>query len=228
MAFDDDVWELYDTISDWTQARDLAKDHPGKLRELQRLWLIEAVKYNVLPLDDRFVERVNSDLAGRPELVKGRRQLLFGGMGRLTENSVINHKNKSHAVTAEMVVPESGVEGVIIALGGNIGGGSLYGSKGKPIYVYNFFGMKRYVTEGAAAIPPGTHQVPLEFANDGGGVAKGGTVMLFIDGEKSGQGRVDQTGPMIFSADETLDIGDDFGAPVTPDFRRTAGSSAAR
>lgn len=115
-------------------------------------------------------------------------------------------------------MPESGVEGVIIALGGNIGGGSPYGSKRKPIYVYNFFGMKRYVTEGAAAIPPGTHQVPLEFANDGGGVAKGGTVSLFIDGEKSGQGRVDQTGPMIFSADETLDIGDDFGAPVTPDF----------
>ena len=104
-AFDDDVWELYDTNTDWTQSKDLAKENPEKLHELQRLWLIEAVKYNVLPLDDRFAERANPDLAGRPQLIKGNRQILFGGMGRLTESSIVNTKNKSHAVTAEVVVP---------------------------------------------------------------------------------------------------------------------------
>jgi arylsulfatase A-like enzyme len=116
-AFDDDVWELYDTTQDWSQTHDLAAETPQKLHELQRRWLIEAVKYNVLPLDDRAAERANPDMAGRPQLVKGNRQLLFGGMGRLTEGSVVNIKNKSHAVTAELEVPESGAEGVIVAQG---------------------------------------------------------------------------------------------------------------
>src|SRR5262245_12106740 len=124
--FDEDHWELYDTTKDWSQARDVAKDHPEKLAELQRLWMIEAVKYNVLPLDDRFAERVNADLAGRPQLIRGNRQLLFRGMGRLTESAIVSYKNKSHAVTAEIVVPKSGAEGVIIAIGGIIGGWSLY------------------------------------------------------------------------------------------------------
>ncbi len=114
-AFDDDVWELYDTNTDWTQAHDLAAEHPDKLAELQRLFLIEAVKYNVLPLDDRSIERFNSDLAGRPVLVTGKSQILYGGMGRLSENSVLNVKNKSHSVTAEIVVPDSGGKGVLIA-----------------------------------------------------------------------------------------------------------------
>jgi arylsulfatase len=109
-AFDDDVWELYDTNKDWTQARDIAKDNPQKLQELQRLWLIEAGKYSVLPLDDRRIERFNPDLAGRPQLVKGKTQLLFGGMGRLTENCVLNFKNKSYSITAEVVVPKSGAK----------------------------------------------------------------------------------------------------------------------
>ena len=130
-AFDDDVWELYDGSKDWTQAHDLAKDMPEKLRELQRLWLIEATKYNVLPLDDRRAERLNSDLAGRPVLVKGNSQLLFGGMGRLTENSVLNTKNKSFSITAEVEVPSKGAEGVIIHQGGMFGGMSLYAKGGK-------------------------------------------------------------------------------------------------
>jgi len=117
-------WELYDTTSDWSQAHDLAEEQPDKLHELQRLWLIEATKYNVLPLDDRVGERINPDLAGRPVLIKGNSQLLFGGMGRLSESSVVNIKNKSHAVTAELVVPEPGAEGVIVAQGGSIGGWS--------------------------------------------------------------------------------------------------------
>ena len=115
-AFDDDRWELYDTTTDWSQARDLAKEHPDKLHELQRLWLIEATKYNVLPLDDRVGERLNPDLAGRPTLIKGNSQLLFGGMGRLSESSVVSIKNKSHGATAAMVFSaddtcDVGVEG---------------------------------------------------------------------------------------------------------------------
>lgn len=116
-AFDDDVWELYDTSSDWTQARDLAREQPQKLHELQRLWLIEATRYNVLPLDDRFAERANPEIAGRPQLIKGTRQVVFGGMGRLSESSIVNFKNKSHAITAEVIVPEAGAEGVIVAQG---------------------------------------------------------------------------------------------------------------
>ena len=217
-AFDDDVWELYDTSKDWSQANNLAKEFPEKLHELQRLWLIEAVKYNVLPLDDRFAERANPETAGRPQLIKGNRQLLFGGMGRLTESSIVNFKNKSHAVTAEVVVPESGAEGVIIAQGGVTGGWSLYAKDGKPKYCYNFYGLHRYTVEGTAKIPAGTHQVRMEFAYDGGGLAKGGTVSLYVDGQKVGEGRVDQTEPLIFSADETCDVGFEAGSPVTYDY----------
>ena len=217
-AFDDDVWELYDTNTDWSQSKDLAKQHPDKLHHLQRLWLIEAVKYNVLPLDDRFAERANSEIAGRPELIKGSSQILFGGMGRLTESSIINYKNKSHSVTAEVVVPTKGAEGVIIAVGGIIGGWSLYARKGKPIYHYNFYGVHRYVIEGTSEIPPGLHQVRMEFVYDGGGLAKGGNVILYVDGTKVGEGRVDQTEPLVFSTDETCDIGFQSGTPSSTDY----------
>jgi arylsulfatase len=139
-ALDDDVWELYDTTADWTQAKDLSAEHPEKLAELQRLFLIEATKYNVLPLDDRGIERALPEVAGRPTLVQGDRQLLYGGMGRLSENSVVSIKNKSHAITAEIVVPEGGAQGVIVAQGGSIGGWSLYLKDEKPRYCYNLLG----------------------------------------------------------------------------------------
>ena len=128
-ALDDDVWELY-TPDDWTQAHDVAAEQPERLRDLQRLFLLEASKYNVFPLDDRRYERFNSDLAGRPQLVKGNTQVLFGGMGRLSENSVINIKNKSHAVTADLTVASGGAGGVIIAQGGTFGGWALYVHRG--------------------------------------------------------------------------------------------------
>ena len=217
-AFDDDVWELYDTISDWTQAHDLAARHPDKLHELQRLWLIEAVKYQVVPLDDRFVERANPDMAGRPQLLTGNRQRLYGGMGRLTESSVLNMKNKSCSVTAEVEVPPSGGVGVIVAQGGVTGGWSLYTKDGKPKYCYNFYGLERYYIEATQAIPSGTHQVRMEFAYDGDGIGKGGTVTLYLDGQPVGDGRVEQTEPFVFSADETCDVGNEYGSPVTTDY----------
>jgi arylsulfatase A-like enzyme len=213
---DADVWELY-APDDWTQAHDLAKEQPEKLEDLQRLFMLEASKYNVFPLDDRRAERFNPDLAGRPQLIKGNRQLLFGGMSRLSENSIVPLKNKSYAVTAEVTVPEGGAEGVIVAQGGAFGGWTIYVKDGKPAYCYNLFGLQRFKVYGDSAIPAGEHQVRVEFAYDGGGLGKGGTAELYLDGEKVGEGRVEATVPMLFSGDETTDLGSDSGTPVTDD-----------
>ena len=178
--FDDDVWELYDTNTDWSQAHDLAAEQPEKLAELQQLFGSRRPKYNVLPLDDRRIERFNPDLAGRPQLIRGNTQLLFGGMGRLTENSVLNIKNKSHAVTAEVEVPEGGAEGVIIAQGGAFAGWSLYPKDGQPDVLLQ--PVRPAALQGRGRhrrSRPATHQVRMEFAYDGGGLGKGGTVTLY-------------------------------------------------
>jgi arylsulfatase A-like enzyme len=217
-ALDDDVWELYDTNDDWTQAHDLAQEQPEKLAQLQRLFLIEATKYNVLPLDDRRMERFLPELAGRPTLIQGDRQLLYGGMGRLSESSVVNIKNKSHAVTAEISVPDGGAEGVIIAQGGSIGGWSLYLKGGKPRYCYNLLGIQRFYVETDEQVPSGTHQVRMEFDYDGPGLGKGGTVSLYLDGNKIGEGAVAGTAPAVFSADDTCDVGQENGALVADDY----------
>ena len=217
-ALDDDVWELYNTNTDWSQAHDLAKEMPEKLKEMQRLWIIEATRYKVLPIDDRMLEKINPDTAGRPVLIKGQNQMLFPGMSHLSENCVLNIKNKSHSVTAGIVVPEGGVEGVIIAQGANIGGWSLYAKDGKLKYCYNWSGMKHFYAESAGKLAPGEHQVRMEFKYDGGGLGKGGLATLFVDGDKVGEGRVDATLAMIFSADDGCDVGEDTGAPVSPDY----------
>jgi arylsulfatase len=216
-AIDDDVWELY-APGDWTQARDLSAEQPEKLHELQRLFLIEAARYNVLPLDDRRVERFNADIAGRPTLIRGRSQILFGGMGRLSENSLLVLKNKSHAVSALIVVPDGGANGVIVAQGGAFGGWSLYLHKGRPAYCYNLFGLRRFKVYGEAPVPAGEHQIRMEFAYDGGGLGEGGDVTLYVDGSKVAEGRVDNTVPMVFSADETADIAADSATPVSDDY----------
>jgi arylsulfatase len=191
---------------------------PEKLAQLQQLLIAEAKRHNVLPLDDRRVERFNADLAGRPQLVRGHSQLLFGGMGRLTESSVLNVKNRSHSVTAEVVVPETGAEGVIVAQGGAFGGWALYTRGGRLKYCHNFIGLRRFTVEGERAIPSGVHQLRMEFAYDGGGPAKGGTVSLYVDGGLIGGGRVEATVPLIFSGDETTDLGHDTASPVSEDY----------
>jgi arylsulfatase A-like enzyme len=216
-AFDDDVWELY-APDDWTQTHDLAGEQPEKLRELQRLFLMEAGKYNVLPLDDRRFERFNPDLAGRPQLVHGTSQLLFGRMGRLSENSIVSMKNKSHSITAQIDVPEAGAEGVIISQGGSFGGFVLYAKDGRPAYCYNLFGLQQFKVYGEDPIPAGEHQVRMEFTYDGGGVGKAGDVRLYVNGAQVGEGRVDATVPMLFSADETTDVGSDTATPVSDDY----------
>jgi arylsulfatase A-like enzyme len=224
--FNDDVWELYDTNKDWSQAHDLSKQMPDKLHELQQLWLIEATRNNVLPLDDRTAERFNSDVAGRPVLIRGTKQVLTNGMGGLNENGIVNIKNKSHSVSAELDIPQDKpAEGAIISQGGIGGGWMLYAKGGKLTYLYNFVGLKQFVIAASEPLPPGRHQVKMDFAYDGGGLAKGGTVTLYIDGKAVGNGRVDQTAPMVFSADETTDVGIKRGSPMTPDL--PAGDASA-
>ncbi len=215
VPFDQDNWELY-APTDWSQAHDLSKEMPDKLRELQRLWLIEATKYNVIPLDDRGLERFNAEIAGRPQLIKGNSQLLFAGMGRLPENALLNIKNKSWSLTAEVEIPSAGVQGVIMNQGGKFGGWSLYTKAGKAKFAYNFLGLKFFTIEADRPIPAGKHQVRMEFKYDGGGLAKGGKVTLYYDGTKTGEGRVEATIPMV--ATEESNVGRDIGTNVTPDY----------
>jgi len=214
----EDVWELYDTTKDWSQAHNLAKELPDKLAELQRLFELEAGKYNVFPLDDRKAERANPDLAGRPAVVHGTTQLLFPGMRRVQENTVINTKNKSHSVTAEIEVPESGAKGVIVAQGGGFGGWSLYAHEGKLKYFYNFLGMRHFEATASSKLPAGTHQARMEFTYDGGGIGKGAGVTLYVDGQQVGEGRLERTTALFFSMDETTEIGCDMGEPVSHDY----------
>ena len=216
--FDDDVWELYDTNKDWTQVHDLSKQMPEKLHELQRLWIIEATRNNVLPMDDRAAERANSDLAGRPVLMRGKSQILARGMSGLSENALINIKNKSHSITAQLIVPEAKpCEGVIVSQGGFAGGWILYVKAGRMTYCYNFGALEQHVTSSTQLLSSGAHQVRMEFAYDGGGLAKGGAVTLYIDGKAVGSGRVERTLPMVLSADETSAVGMKRGSPITVD-----------
>jgi Sulfatase len=214
----EDVWELYDTNKDWSQAHDLAKQMPEKLSELQRLFDLEASKYNVFPLDDRKAERANPDIAGRPAVVRGNTQLLFPGMRRIQENAVINTKNKSHAVTADIEVPESGANGVIVAQGGSMGGWVLYAHEGKLKYFYTFLGIQHTGVTAKSLLPAGKHQARMEFTYDGGGMGKGAAITLYVDGQRVGDGRVERSHALFFSMDETTEIGCDVGEPVSEDY----------
>src|SRR4051812_24078136 len=197
---DDDVWELYDTTANWTQARahDLAAEQPEKLHELQRLFLLEASKYNGFPIDDRLAERFNSELAGRPEPVQGTRQILYPGMGGLPQEGILNLKNKSHSITAEIVVPDGGAEGVIVNQGGFSAGWTFYLKDGRLKYGYNFASLKHSYVEAPDPVPAGIHQVRMEFAYDGGGLGKGAGITLYVDGNEVGEGRLDATIPIGF------------------------------
>ncbi|GAA1761316.1 arylsulfatase [Kocuria aegyptia] len=218
-SFDDDTWELYDTTVDWTQAHDVADRYPEKLRELQQLFLIEASKYQVFPLDDRVTERENPTLAGRIDLFGDRASVTYrAGMGRFTEETAPNVKNRSHRITARVEVPEGGAEGVIIAQGGRFGGWSLYVVDGCLSYAYNCYGRELYTVGSDQPLEPGTRELVFEFFYDGGGVGLGGTVQLSVDGKQVGEGRVEKTTAYYFSFDETLNIGIDRGTPVTDDY----------
>jgi arylsulfatase len=180
--------------------------------------LAEARKYLVLPLDDRAVERLAPDLAGRPTIAKGTRQVFYPGMKRITEMSVLNVKNKSFQVTAQVRIPEgTAAQGTIVAQGGGSGGGwGLVMHEGAARFAYSLFGINVFVTDAEPRLPAGEHQVRVEFAYEGEGFAKGGDVTLYYDGEQVGRGKVAVTQPMIFSATEGLEIGRELGTPVFP------------
>jgi hypothetical protein len=216
----DDRWELYDTRTDFSLASDLAAQNPAKLKELQDLFMKEAVKYRVLPIDDRVVERINAKLVNRPDLMGDRTSLtLHAGMKGMSENVFINIKNRSLTITADVDSPAGGANGVIIAQGGRFGGWSLYMKGGKPIYVYNFLGLQRFTVAAQQAVPAGKATIRFEFAYDGGGLAKGGLGTIYVNDKKVGEGRIERTQPMIFSADETADVGEDDATPVTEEYK---------
>ncbi|MCK5355059.1 MAG: arylsulfatase, partial [Methyloprofundus sp.] len=182
---------------------------------LQGLFMIEAEKYHVLPIDDRTIERMNPALAGRPDLLGERTSLtLYDGMNGMLENTFMNVKNRSMSITAELNIPEGGAKGVILAQGGRFGGWSLYMKDGKPVYTYNYLGLERYTVASPIVIPAGNAKVVLNFAYDGGGPGKGGKAKLSVNGKKVAEGRIKKTQPLIFSADETADVGLDNQTPV--------------
>jgi arylsulfatase len=214
-TLDGDVWELYDVRSDWSLANDLAAKEPARLKDLQALFLAEAERNQVLPLDDRGLERAVAALVGRPDLMAGRTSItLAEGMAGMQENVFLSVKNKSVTITAEVEVPPGGGQGTLIAQGGRFGGWSLYVDGGKPGYAYNFLGMQHTAVASPTALPAGKATIEFDFAYDGGGLGKGGLATLSVNGKQVAQGRIERTQPMIFSADETADVGIDLGTPV--------------
>jgi len=219
-TFENDTWELYDTRNDFSLVNDLAAKNPGKLKEMQALFLKEAVKYSVLPLDDRVLERLNAALVGRPDLMAGRTSLtVHAGMIGMSENVFINVKNRSHTITAEVEIPKNGANGVLLAQAGRFGGWSLYVKDGKSTYTYNWLGLQRYTVAGTQALPLGKVTIRYEFVYDGGGVGKGGKGTLFVNGKQVATGRIERTQCCVFSADEGADVGEDGETPVTEAYK---------
>ena len=216
----DDIWELYDTRKDFSLANDVAAANPEKLREMQDLFMKEAIKNRVLPIDDRLLERINAATAGRPDLMGDRASLtLSSGMVGMSENVFINIKNRSLSITAEVEIPDGGANGVILAQAGRFGGWSLYLRDGKPTYCYNFLGLQEYKVSASQPVSAGKSTIRMNFDYDGGGVGKGGTATILVNGEKVASGRIDRTQAMIFSADEGAGVGVDDSTPVTNDYK---------
>src|SRR4051812_32834622 len=213
---DDYKWELYDITKDFSESNNLAEKEPKKLRELQELFWIEAAKYNVLPLDNSKIERL--DGANRPSLTRGRSLFTFyPGMTRIPAGSAPDIKNKSFKIAAEVNIPDGGADGVIITQGGRFNGWSLYLLEGKPVFHYNLIGKYRASIGGKDKLAPGNHVIVVDFKYDGPGLGKGGPVALTADGKPAAAGKLERTVPLLFSADETLDIGEDTGTPASED-----------
>jgi arylsulfatase len=214
-SFQNDAWALYDVRNDFSLANDVAADNPTKLAELQALFLEEASRHHVLPLDDRVLERALASAVGRPDLMGGRTSLtLAEGMTGMMENVFINVKNKSKTITAEIETSAADANGAILVQGGRFGGWALYVKDGRPAYDYNFLGLEHTTIASDEPLPAGKATIRFEFAYDGGGLGKGGTGALYVDDRKLAEGRIEHTQGMIFSADETADVGVDLGTPV--------------
>jgi arylsulfatase len=218
---DQDRWELYNVDEDFSQAHDLAASNPAKLKELQALFLEEAVKNHVLPLDDRRSERFDASIAGRPDLLGPRTTMtLYEGMTGITENAFINIKGRSSTITADVETAGPSTSGVIIAQAGRFGGWSLYMKGGRACYTYNFGGLEEYTACSRSALPPGKHTLRYDFAYDGGTPGSGGTGRLSVDGASVGEVKVKKMMPFIYSADEGVDVGIDNETPVTGAYRQ--------
>jgi len=202
-----DVWELYNTEEDFSLTNDLAAKNPKKLKELQDLFEKEAIANSVYPLDDRVYERFNAAIAGRPDLMGDRTSLtLADGMTGILENTFINEKNRSKTIVANVDL-KGNDRGVILTQGGKFGGWALYMDGGKPAYTYNWFGLERYTISSPKAITSDSAEIKLQFDYEGGGNGKGGMATLYVDGEKVAEGRIEKTQPLLYSADETADVG---------------------
>jgi arylsulfatase len=224
-TFDEDVWDLYDTRGDFSLANNVAAKHPEKLKELQALFMEEAVKHNVLPLDDRSIERMDPRLAGRPDLMGARTSLtLYPGMTGIMENTFLNVKGRSKTITADVEIPPGGANGVILAQGGRFGGWSLYLKDGKPAYAYNWVGLERYTVAAPDPLGAGRATITLDFVYDGGGRGNGGSVLLSVNGKKVAEGRIARTTAFVFSLDEGADVGMDADTPVTEAYQAGANS----
>ncbi len=210
-----DVWELYNVNEDFSLANNLADKYPDKLKEMESLFMWQAEKYHVLPIDDRTVQRTNPAIAGRPDIMGGRTSLkLYQGMEGMLENTFINIKNRSFTITADVVIPKDGAKGVILTQGGRFGGWCLYVKEGQPEFTYNFLGLERYVIKGNSKLKPGEVSIKFDFEYDGDGKGKGGMGTIYVDGKSVGQARIERTQPNMFSADETADVGLDNQTPV--------------
>ncbi len=215
-----DKWELYNVAVDFSQADDLAAKNPAKLKELQDLFVKEAIRNNVFPIDDRRSERFNAEIAGRPDLIGKRTSLtLYEGMTGIAENAFINIKGKSFMVTAELQIPAGGANGVVIAQAGRFGGWTLFMKDGRVHHVYNFGGLEESKVSSAQPLSAGKHTVLYEFAYDGGKPGSGGMSRLTIDGKAAGEVRVPRTMPFVYSADEGVDVGRDNETPVAKDYK---------
>jgi arylsulfatase len=213
-------WELYHVDDDFSEAHDVAAQNPQKLKELQDLFMEEAKRYDVLPLDSSFAERANPAI--RPSVTRGRTTFEYHqGQIRIPEASAPDVKSRSWSATAHVAVPDHPADGVLATLGGRFGGWALLVLKDKPVFAYALSNQERdkFRVTGHDKLAPGPHTIRVDFAYDGGGVGKGGMATLFVDDKPVGQSRIARTVPIRFSLDESFDVGADSGTPVVDDYR---------
>ncbi|HEX5024310.1 MAG TPA: sulfatase/phosphatase domain-containing protein, partial [Agriterribacter sp.] len=210
----EDVWDLYNSNEDFSLSNNMAAQNPEKLKELQALFMKEAERFHVLPIDDRLLIRTDATAVGRPTLMEGRTSVTLGeGMRGMGVDIFISTRNTSYTMTAEVDVAANG-NGVIVCQGGRFGGFSFYIKAGKPMFTYNYLGLQSYTIAASQALKPGKHTIVYDFKYDGGGLGKGGTGTITVNGTKAGEGRIDKTQPGIFSVDDLADVGTDDGTPV--------------
>ncbi|MCX6245999.1 MAG: arylsulfatase [Bacteroidetes bacterium] len=210
----EDKWELYNTNEDFSLANDLAAQNPDKLKSMQELFMKEAEKYHVLPLDDRLLERTNAALMGRPTVMGDRKTLTLGeGMKGMGVDIFIDLRNTSYTITADVEVKDNG-NGVIVCQGGRFGGLSFYMKNGKPVFTYNYLGMESTDIVANEALKPGRYTLVYDFQYDGVGAGKGGTGIITVDGKKAAESKIAHTQPGIFSVDDLADVGVDEGTHV--------------